>query len=128
MDDPTAPIEHFSQLAPLLRHPLVLAGFALLLFFFGPGHALLKRGIIPPLPANTAGTILQRLLQYGFVLALVTIVFALALQLVRPDQQPWLYGFFPATLVIVLGFVLLLHKDRRTTAPVPFPKNRSSEK
>ncbi|RNE88736.1 hypothetical protein [Marichromatium sp. AB31] len=127
MDDPTALIEHFSQLAPLLRHPLVLAGFALLLFF-GLGHALLKRGIILPLPANTAGTILQRLLQYGFVRALVTIVFALALQLVRPDQQPWLYGFFPATLVIVLGFVLLLHKDRRTTAPVPFPKNRSSEK
>ncbi|GAB0149553.1 hypothetical protein McPS_22930 [Marichromatium sp. PS1] len=127
MDDPTALIEHFSQLAPLLRHPLVLAGFALLLFF-GLGHALLKRGIIPPLPANTAGTILQRLLQYGFVLALVTIVFGLALQLVRPDQQPWVYGFFLATLVIVLGFVLLLHKDRRTTAPVPFPKNRSSEK
>jgi hypothetical protein len=74
------------EIAPYLEHPLVLVGFVLLLFF-GLRRSLLKAGIIPPLSARTGGKVVQLLLRYGFVIALVVIVLGFALQLYRTHRE-----------------------------------------
>src|SRR5580698_2714412 len=63
----------FRTIAPFLTHPLVVVGYVLLLFF-GLLRALLKEKIIPPLTPQTGGRVVQVLLKYGFVIALVTIL------------------------------------------------------
>ncbi len=77
----------FAQIAPYLTHPLVLAGFALLLCF-GLLRAVLKSRVMPTVSQSAGGRALLALLRYGFVLALV---------------------------VIVLGFALVFYQTERTT-------------
>jgi len=75
----------FKDIAPYLTQPLVLIGFVLLLFF-GIHRTLLKAGIIPPLTARTGGKVVQLLLRYGFVVALVVIVLGFALQFYKTQK------------------------------------------
>lgn len=69
----------FAKVAPYLTDPLVLAGFALLLFF-GVHRTLIRSGTIPPLSARSGSRIVQALLRYGFVIALVVIVLGFGLE------------------------------------------------
>ncbi len=62
----------FRDIAPFLQHPLVLVGFVILLFF-GILTALLKAGILPQLPQKTAGDIVKRAINFGFIIALLII-------------------------------------------------------
>lgn len=55
-------LEAFKEIAPYLSHPLVLIGFAILLFF-GIHRSLIKAGIIPPLSPRTGGNVVQLLLR-----------------------------------------------------------------
>src|ERR1700722_1049109 len=59
----------FAKVAPFLTHPLVLVGFALMLFF-GVLKALLKAGIVPQLTQATGGVVIKTLFRYGFIIAL----------------------------------------------------------
>jgi hypothetical protein len=77
-----ASILAFKEIAPYLTHPLVLVGFVLLLFF-GLHRTLLKAGIIPPLSQRSGSTVVQLLLRYGFILALVVIVLGFGLRYVE---------------------------------------------
>ena len=63
----------FGEMASHLANPLVLIGFALLLFF-GVHRALLRSGILPPVDRKTSGVIVQSLLRYGFWIAALLIV------------------------------------------------------
>ena len=76
----------FKDIAPYLTQPLVLVGFVLLLFF-GIHRTLLKAGIIPPLTARTGGKVVQLLLRYGFVIALVVILSGFGLQLFKTYRE-----------------------------------------
>ena len=59
----------FAKIAPYLKDPLVLIGFFLFLgFLFVRG--ILKAGIIPQLSRQLGFRILQRILLYGFIIAL----------------------------------------------------------
>ena len=69
MDLPTT----FKDIAPYLQHPLVLTGFVILLFF-GILTALFKAGILPSLPKKMAAEIVKRVINYGFIIALLIIV------------------------------------------------------
>ena len=69
----------FAKVAPFLKHPLVLVGFVLLLFF-AIHRALIKSGIIPPLSKQAGGKVVQMLLRYGFVIALLIIVLGFGLR------------------------------------------------
>src|SRR5438876_11082756 len=66
-------LNSFSQSAPYLSNPLVLVGFVLILYF-GIHRALLKSKIIPPVSRTTGGQIVGRLLQYGFIIAVLVIL------------------------------------------------------
>ena len=68
----------FAEIAPHLGNPLVLTGFALLLFF-GIHRGLIRSGILPPADKSATPGILQQLLRYGFVIALVLVVAGFAL-------------------------------------------------
>ncbi len=63
----------FAGIVPYLTNPLSLVGYVLFLFF-GIHRALIKAKIIPPVGPTTGGKIVQSLLRYGFVIALVVIV------------------------------------------------------
>ena len=62
----------FKDIAPFLQHPLVLTGFVVLLFF-GILTGLLKAKILPQLPQKAAGDIVKRIINYGFIIALLII-------------------------------------------------------
>src|SRR5262249_36059049 len=81
--------EAFSNVAPYLTNPLVLLGF-LLLLVFAVQRALLGAGIIPQLAQRTGGRVVQSLLRYGFVIALVVIIlgFLLAFYRAREEHSP----------------------------------------
>jgi len=69
----------FVKIAPYLKDPLVLAGFFLFLgFLFIRG--ILKAGIIPQLSLALGYRVLQRILLYGFIIALVLIAVGLILK------------------------------------------------
>lgn len=78
----------FDKIAPYLQDPLVLAGFALTLFF-GLGRAVLKAKVIPQLTQIGGYRVLQRLLLYGFALSIVIILLGFGLkyrELSRKEQ------------------------------------------
>lgn len=62
----------FAKIAPYLQDPLVLIGFALFLGF-SLTRGILKAGIIPQLTAGLGYRVLQRILLYGFIIALALI-------------------------------------------------------
>ncbi|MBM2841467.1 MAG: hypothetical protein HW412_1995 [Bacteroidetes bacterium] len=63
----------FKDIAPFLQHPLVLIGFAIMLFF-GMVTALLKAGVLPSLPKKTTADLLKRVINLGFVISLLIIL------------------------------------------------------
>jgi len=63
----------FAKIAPYLANPLVLIGFALLLFF-GVHRALIKSKILPAVSPTASNRIVRLILHYGFVVALVLIL------------------------------------------------------
>ena len=79
-------LQAFKAIAPHLSNPLVLIGFVLLLFF-SLHRTLLKAGIIPPLSTRTGGKVVQILLRYGFVVALVIIVLGFTIQFYKTHRE-----------------------------------------
>ena len=79
----------FKEIVPYLTNPLVLVGYVLLCVF-GVHRALLKARIIPPLTILTAGKVVQSVLRYGCVIALVVIIlgFLLAFYQTRMQHDP----------------------------------------
>ncbi len=73
---------NFATVAPYLTNPLALVGYVLFLFF-GLQRTLIKSKIIPPVSARTGGKVVQLLLRYGFVLALVVIVAGFLLEAIQ---------------------------------------------
>ena len=69
----------FANIVPYLTHPLALVGYVLMLFF-GIHRALIKAGIIPPLSQRAGSKVVQMLLRYGFVIALLIILLGFGLQ------------------------------------------------
>lgn len=63
----------FADIAPHLANPLVLVGFVLLLFFM-IHRALIRSGLLNPLPPAQKGGLVATLLRYGFIVALAIIV------------------------------------------------------
>ena len=72
----------FEHFIPYLKDPLVLVGFALFLVF-GTNRLLIRSGIIPTLSARSGSRILQSLLRYGLVIALVVIALGFGLEYFR---------------------------------------------
>ena len=72
----------FATVAPYLTNPLALVGYVLFLFF-GLQRTLIKSGILPPVSARTGGKVVQLLLRYGFILALVVIVAGFLLEAIQ---------------------------------------------
>ena len=72
----------FGRIAPYLKHPLVLVGFVLLLFF-GIHRQLIQSGIIPPLDPSAGSAVVLALLEYGFWIALAVVVLGIRLQYVK---------------------------------------------
>ena len=67
-------LKHFSEIAPHLKNPLILSGFAILLFF-ALSMAIIRSGLIPPLKSKSGNRILNKLLFYGLIVAVMVIVF-----------------------------------------------------
>lgn len=84
----TAPtsIGEFSKIAPYLTNPLVLIGFAVWLVF-GIHKALIKSGILTSVSKTESGRIVRRLLNYGFIVALLLILFGFGLVRWSTHQQ-----------------------------------------
>jgi tetratricopeptide (TPR) repeat protein len=76
----------FAEYAPYLQHPLTLIGFVLLLIF-GTQRALLSSGIIAPVTGRSGSKIVQLLLRYGFIIALVTIVLGFGLAFFQTSRK-----------------------------------------
>ncbi len=79
-------LKGFAKIARYLQHPLVLVGFVLFLFF-SVHKALISSGIIPPVDQQAAGTIVYTLLRYGFVVAIVVIIFGFSLQFFKAYRE-----------------------------------------
>ena len=82
-------IAQFSRIAPYLGNPFVVVGFCLFLFF-GIHQALLKAGLLVPLSQRQSSAIVRLILNHGFSVAILVIVFGFALgayRAYRPGQQ-----------------------------------------
>lgn len=77
----------FKDIAPFLKEPLVLIGFVLLIIF-GVHRALLKARIISPLVPRASETVVNSLLRYGFLIALLVIVMGFGLVFYQSAQGP----------------------------------------
>lgn len=69
----------FHSIAPYLKDPLVLSGFALLLFF-GLCRSLIKSGLLPQVTQKGSLLVLRRVILYGFILAIVIILLGFGLK------------------------------------------------
>ena len=76
----------FGKIAPYLKHPLVVVGFVLILFF-GVHQQLIQSGIIQPLPPGASSAVVLAILEYGFWIALAVIVLGIGLQYVKRPQR-----------------------------------------
>ena len=76
----------FAKIAPYLKHPLVVVGLVLLLFF-GIHGELIESGIIPPLDQQAGNAVVQAILAYGFWIALAVIVLGFGLHYVKDHRQ-----------------------------------------
>jgi hypothetical protein len=82
-------VTSFQHIAPYLKDPLVLAGFAIFLFFSFCRH-LVKRGIIPQLNKTHGYKVVQAILLYGFLIGLVVLGLGFGLkyrELSREEQS-----------------------------------------
>jgi len=72
-------VNGFGKIAPYLRDPLVLVGFAL---FVGLSlaRALLASDVIPPVGPGRGADIVRLLLHYGFATGLIVIVLGFGLK------------------------------------------------
>ena len=75
----------FEKIAPYLKDPLVLAGFALLLFF-GIARTLIKSGLLRQVTRDGSYKILVRILTYGFVLSILVIALGFGLKYRALDE------------------------------------------
>jgi hypothetical protein len=75
----------FEKIAPYLKHPLVLVGFVLFLFF-GIHRKLIESGIIPPLDQEGGNAVVQAILAYGFWIAFAVVVLGIGLQYVKSHK------------------------------------------
>src|SRR5687767_4627691 len=75
----------FAQIAPYLTHPLVLAGFGLLLFF-ALLRAVLNSKVMPTVSQSAGGKALLSLLRYGLVVALAVVVLGFALAFYQTER------------------------------------------
>jgi hypothetical protein len=75
-------IAQFSRIVPYLGNPFVLVGFCLLLFF-GVHRALLKAGVLVPLSQSQSSAIVRQILNHGFSVAILVIVFGFAFGVYR---------------------------------------------
>ena len=66
-------IQDFSKITPYLTNPLVLIGLVVFLTI-GLYTTLVKSKILPPVSARASGKIIQRVMRYAFVIALLTIL------------------------------------------------------
>lgn len=92
-----------SQIAPYLEHPLVLVGFVLFAIF-GLYRVLVNSGVIRPLSSDVSGTVVHRLLDHGFLLAMLVVLFGFSVQL---DHGVWLAPFIIVPAFIVLAFYVV---------------------
>jgi hypothetical protein len=69
----------FEKVAPYLKDPLVLVGFALLLFF-GFARTLFRSGLLKPVAGQRAYRVLQAVVLYGFVLGVLVVVLGFGLK------------------------------------------------
>jgi hypothetical protein len=79
----------FDKVAPYLKDPLVLVGFALLLFF-GFARTIIRSGLLTPVTGAKSYKMLQTVLLYGFLLGLLVIALGFGLkyrELSEADQQ-----------------------------------------
>ena len=72
----------FEKIAPFLSNPLVLIGFVLMILF-GVYSQLLEAKIIPTLTQEQGSAIVSSLLNYGFWLVLLVVVFGFSLMFYR---------------------------------------------
>ncbi len=79
-------LDGFKVIVPYLTHPLVLIGYVLLLFF-SIHRVLITSGIIPPLSQRGGSKVVQLLLRYGFVIALVAIVLGFGMRFVETQGE-----------------------------------------
>ena len=71
----------FSEIAPYLTHPLVVVGYALLLFF-SVHRVLIKSGVVKPLTQRDSGQVVFVILKYGFWVAVLVLILGFGLQIV----------------------------------------------
>ncbi|MEM9824044.1 MAG: PDZ domain-containing protein [Bacteroidota bacterium] len=81
----------FKFFESLLTNPFLLIGLVLFMVL-GIHRLILRLGLIPPLSAQQGHETLLRILQYGFWIAIVTVILGIGLQALRivrnaPDQQ-----------------------------------------
>lgn len=76
----------FEKIAPYLKHPLVLVGFVLFLFF-GVHRQLIESRIIQPLDPKASSAVVLAILEYGFWIALAVIMLGIGLQYVKGLRQ-----------------------------------------
>ena len=76
----------FAKIAPYLKDPLILIGFCLFLGFLF-ARSIIKAGIIPQLSRTFGYKILQRILLYGFIIALALIALGFGLKYRELSQK-----------------------------------------
>jgi hypothetical protein len=76
----------FEKIAPYLKHPLVLVGFVLLLFF-GIHRQLIESGILQPLAPAANSAVVLAILEYGFWIALAVIALGFWIQYVKNSRR-----------------------------------------
>lgn len=76
---------HFEKIAPYLQNPFVLAGFVTM-FFIGVVTLLVKKGIIR-LTRRDSALVINKVLLYGFIIALVAIGAGVVMQLMNASSD-----------------------------------------
>lgn len=105
----------FAIVAPYLKDPLVLIGFALFLAFLF-ARLLLTSGIIPPVGAGRGAQIVRLLLHYGFVLGILVVLlgFGLRYRDLSEQEQRAAVELLRSELTHNVYVVSELHKNTKT--------------
>lgn len=78
---------NFENIAPYLKHPLVLSGFAIfLLFLFF--RTTIKSGLIPTTSRAAGSKIINRTISYGFIIAILVIALGFILEFIKIRNNP----------------------------------------